>query len=217
METVFYRKAKRIFAPIFRFFLRIKAVGIENVPKTGGFVLCANHISAYDVLCIGAVCPRQLTFVAKKELFSIPLLGWIMRKLGAIKVDRGGNDVSAVRASVSVASNGGVLSIFPQGTRCPGVNPATAPLHSGVAMIAYRSNCDILPVCIKVKGAKYGFLKRVEVIFGKIIPLHSLDISNGVRSEYAKATERVFAEVCSLCDYTALPDYVPKKKKRKKT
>lgn len=216
METVFYRRAKNIFAPLFRFVLRLKPIGIEKVPKEGGLVLCSNHISALDVLAIGAVCPRQLTFVAKKELFAIPLLGWIMRKLGAIKVDRGANDVSAIRASVSAASDGGVLSIFPQGTRCPGVNIATTPLHSGAAMIAYRAGCDIIPVCIRIKGAKYGLFKRVEIVFGDVIALDTLGITEGNRSEYMAATERVFNEICALGNYSDLPSYVPKKKKRRK-
>lgn len=214
-ENVFYRRAKKILAPLFRFFLRIKAVGVENVPTDGGLVLCSNHIAALDVISIGAVCPRQLTFVAKKELFSVPVLGWVMKKLGAIQVDRSANDISAIRTSVNAASNGGVLSIFPQGTRCPGVNPESTKIHSGAAMIAYRSGCDILPVSIKIKGAKYGFLKRIEVVFGEVIPLETLNIEEGTRTEYAEATERVFKEVCKLCDYGALPDYVPNRKKKR--
>ena len=214
-ENVFYRRAKIILAPMLRFFMRIKAVGVENVPLEGGLVLCSNHIAALDVISIGAVCPRQLSFVAKKELFSIPLLGWVMKKLGAIQVDRGANDISAIRTSVTAAADGKVLSIFPQGTRCPGVNPATSPIHSGAAMIAYRSGCNILPVAIKIKGAKYGFLKRIEVVFGEVITLESLGITEGTRSEYAEATERVFKEVCELCDYSSLPDYVPKRKKKR--
>ena len=54
-ENVFYRRAKKILAPLFRFFLRIKAVGVENVPTDGGLVLCSNHIAALDVISIGAV------------------------------------------------------------------------------------------------------------------------------------------------------------------
>lgn len=78
----FYARAKIVVAPIYRFFMRVKARGVENVPKDGGFVLCANHIAAQDVVTIGSVCPRQLTFVAKKELFSVPILGKIMKALG---------------------------------------------------------------------------------------------------------------------------------------
>lgn len=216
----FYSKAKKIVAPIFNFFMRVKAVGVENVPKDGGIVLCSNHIAAVDVIAIGAVCPRQLTCVAKKELFSIPVLGWVMRKLEAIKLDRGGSDVAALKASIKAAEAGKVLAIFPQGHRCPGVNPATTPIKHGAGMITYHAKCDVVPVCINVKGCKYGFLKKVEVIFGKPISYSELGFAEGGRDEYLKATERIFDEICKLGDYSALPAYDPQNdkinKKKKK-
>ena len=217
----FYARAKVIVAPVYNFFMRVKAKGIENVPKDGGFVLCANHIAAVDVISIGAVCPRQLTFVAKKELFAVPILGKIMKALGAIKVDRGASDISAIRASVAAAEEGKVLSIFPQGHRYPGVDPATTKLHSGAALIAYHSKCDVVPVCINIKGAKYSFLRRVEVIFGKPIKYEELGFKDGGREEYSAATEKIFAEIIKLGNFNALPPYDPandkinKKKKRK--
>lgn len=217
----FYAKAKVVVAPLFRFFMRVKAIGTENVPKEGGVVLCSNHIAAVDVISIGAVCPRQLTCVAKKELFSIPVLGWVMRKLEAIKLDRGGSDVAALKASIKAAESGRVLTIFPQGHRCPGVNPATTPIKHGAGMIAYHAKCDVVPVCINIKGAKYGLFKRVEVIFGKPISYSELGFNEGGRDEYLAATEKIFKEICALGDYSSLPAYdaskdkIKKKKKRK--
>lgn len=219
-KSNFYSKAKVIVAPIFCFFMRVKAKGLENVPKEGGIILCSNHLAAVDVISIGAVCPRQLTCVAKKELFSIPVLGWIMRKLGAIKLDRGGGDVGALKTSIKAAESGKVLTIFPQGHRCPGVNPATTPIKHGAGMIAYHSKCDVVPVCINIKGAKYGIFKKVEVIFGKPISYTKLGFNEGGREEYLVATEKIFKEICNLGDYSSLPAYDPKNdkinKKRKK-
>lgn len=212
----FYAKAKVVVAPLFRFFMRVKAIGVENVPSDGGLVLCSNHIAAVDVISIGAVCPRQLTCVAKKELFSIPVLGWVMRKLEAIKIDRGGSDVGALKASIKAAEAGRVLTIFPQGHRCPGVNPATTPIKHGAGMIAYHAKCDVVPVCINIKGAKYGLFKRVEVIFGRPISYRELGFESGGRDEYLTATEKIFTEVCKLGNYSTLPDYDPKNDKIKK-
>ncbi len=212
----FYAKAKVVVAPLFRFFMRVKAIGIENVPSDGGLVLCSNHIAAVDVISIGAVCPRQLTCVAKKELFSIPVLGWVMKKLEAIKLDRGGSDVAALKASIKAAEAGRVLTIFPQGHRCPGVNPATTPIKHGAGMIAYHAKCDVVPVCINIKGAKYGLFKRVEVIFGKPISYDDLGFTEGGRDEYLAATEKIFKEICALGNYSSLPDYDPSKDKIKK-
>ena len=209
----FYSFAKPIVAPIYRLVMRVKATGIENVPRDGGLILCANHIGAIDVISIGAVCPRQLTFVAKKELFSVPLLGTIVKALGAIKVDRGSGDVGAIKASVAAAEAGKVLSIFPQGHRFPGVDPAKTPIHHGAGLIAYHSGCDVLPVCIKIKGGRYGFLKRVEVIFGKVIKNSDLGFENGGTAEYRAATEKIFNAVVKMGDYSALPAPKPKKKR----
>jgi len=192
--------------------MRVKARGVENVPTDGGFVLCANHIAAVDVISIGAVCPRQLTFVAKKELFSVPLLGWVVRKLGAIKVDRGANDVTAIRASVDAAVNGKVLSIFPQGHRYPGVNPATTKIYNGAAMICYHAKVPVVPVLINVKNGKYAFLRRVEVIFGKPIEYSELGFEKGGREEYTAATEKIFTEILKLGDYSYLPAFEPRDK-----
>ena len=211
-ESKFYRRAKIIVAPLYRFFMRVKARGVENVPKDGGFILCSNHIAAVDVISIGAVCPRQLTFVAKKELFKIPLLKGIIKALGAIKVDRGANDISAIKASVKAAEEGKVLSIFPQGHRYPGVNPATTPIHNGAALIAFRSKCDVLPVSINVKNGKYGFLRRVEIVFGELIKYEELGFTDGGKEEYEYASRKIFNEVVNLGIYSDLPPYLPSPK-----
>lgn len=182
----------------------------------GGVVLCSNHIAAVDVIAIGCVCPRQLTFVAKKELFYIPILGNIIEKLGAIKVDRGVSDVGAIKASIKAAKNGGVLSIFPQGTRCPGVNPATTPIRHGAGMIAFHSRCDVVPVCIKVKKGKYAFLRPVDVYFGKKIKYSDLCFREGAKEEYIHATEIIFSEICKMGEYDNLPSYDQRKINKKK-
>ena len=72
--TPVYTFLKGIVSPIYRFLFNVKVSGIENIPKEGGVLLCPNHIAAVDVLSIGAVSPRQITCIAKKELFSIPIL-----------------------------------------------------------------------------------------------------------------------------------------------
>ena len=211
-----YTFAKIFIAPFYNFFTRTRSIGRENVPKEGGVIFCPNHISALDIVSLAAICPRKLTFVAKKELFSMPVIGFIIRKFGAIKVDRGTADISAIRASVEAAQSGRVLTIFPQGHRYPGVDPATTKVHHGAAMIAYHSKCPVVPVGIKVKNAKYGFLKRIRIIYGKPISYEELGFVNGGRDEYELATKKIFDEIIKLCDYSDLPPYSPDSAKKKK-
>ena len=201
-----YMKARVIVGPLVKFFTHSKATGLENIPKEGGFIICSNHIAARDVLILGACCPRQIKFVAKKELFKIPVIGSIMRSFGAVSLDRGGNDVGAIRASVELIKNGDLVSIFPQGHRFPGVDPASTPIKSGAGLLAYRSGCDIIPAYIKVKKNKYALFRRVKVIFGKPIPYIELGFMKGGTEEYTKATEAIFSKILSLdSDRPALP------------
>lgn len=206
----FYSRAKFIVAPLFRFFWRVKVKGVENIPKEGAVLLCPNHIAAVDVIAVGAVCPRQLTCIAKKELFSIPILGKVITALGAVKIDRGGADVGAIKASVAALQDGKVVTIFPQGHRYPAVNPATTPLRHGAGLIAYHAKCDVVPVCINIKKGKYAFLRKVEVIFGEKIKYEDLGFNTGGRDEYESATNFIFSKVIELGDYfETLPAFLP--------
>lgn len=212
-KKTFYQKAHRILAPLIRFFQRIHATGLENIPKEGAVVFCSNHMAAKDPIMIAAVCPRQITFIGKKELFKIPVLGWLIKKLGAVPLDRGGSDVAAIKTSVNVLKNGGALAIFPQGHRYPGENPSTTPTKKGAALITYRAGCDVVPVCIKTKGFKYHFLGKIEVVFGRPIPYSALGFKNGGSEEYEHATDVIFKEVVKLGGFDSLPS--PEKENEK--
>jgi cytidylate kinase len=211
-----YAKLHKVLAPFFRFVMRLNPVGVENIPENGGILFCSNHIGAIDVISIAACTKRQISFVAKKELFSIPILGKLITALGAIKIDRGGNDVGAIKASISAAEKGGAVAIFPQGHRYPGINPATTPKRHGAALIAYRSGCDVIPVCIQVKSGKYALFRKVDVVFGKPIPNSAFGFEKGGHDEYEAATDLMFGEVIKLSDYASLPEYDPAKDKHNK-
>lgn len=188
-----------------RFIFGIRIHGLENIPEGGGIMFCPNHIAARDAVVIAAACEREIKFLAKKELFTVPLLGRIIRALGAVRLDRGGADVGAIRTSVNLIKSGYALSIFPQGHRYPGVNPSTTPKKNGAAMICYHAKCDVVPVCIKVRGFKYGIFKKVDVIFGKPISYDELNMQSGGSEEYRAATDKIFERIVSLGGYNALP------------
>ena len=85
----------------------------------------------------------------------IPVLSSLLKALGAIGIDRGGNDIAAMRKAIGHIQNGEIVAIFPQGHRYPGVNPAGTPLKNGAGMIAYRAKSPMIPVCIKTEGERY--------------------------------------------------------------
>ncbi len=203
-----YMKSHAILAPLIRFFTGIKSYGLENIPEEGGFMLCANHIGVRDVLLMGATCPRQIRFVAKKELFSIPVIKSIIKAWGAVKLDRGGNDVAAIRKSIELVENGDLISIFPQGHRYPKVSPATTPIKNGAGLVAYRSGCDVIPVFIKTKKNKYSIFRKIEIYYGKPIRNSELAFKNGGNSEYRAATEKIYTQILKLGGYDR---YTPEK------
>ncbi len=191
-----------LFAPLCRFLLRVRIHGKENIPAEGGAVIAVNHISFLDVIAVSCVFPKKRLprYLAKRELFKIPLLSSVIRGLGAIPLERGGSDVGAIRRAITVAEGGELLSVFPQGTRQKGKNPADTPIKSGVAMIAARAGVPILPVCIKVKNNRYAFLRRVEILVGKPLSLHELSLL-GENSDYRPGAEKAFSAVCALGGY----------------
>ncbi len=202
-----YRILYKSAARLIRFFLRIRITGSENVPRTGGYVVCSNHIALTDVFTLGASFPRQLRYLGKKELFRIPVLAPIIRALGAIPLERKGSDVAAIKRSIELAKSGELVSVFPQGHRYPKVNPADTDIKNGVGLIAYRAGVGMLPVCIKIKKQKYALFRRVDVIIGKPLSPAELGFTRGGNAEYTHAAETVFHEICSLGGYapSALP------------
>ncbi len=194
----FYMRVYKRFAKFFVKFTRIHVHGLENIPKEGGAIICANHISMWDVCSIGAVIPRQIRFLAKKELFKVPIAKQFITAMGACSVDRKGSDVQAIRTMISLAENGELLAIFPQGTRRSKENPANTPVKSGAGLIAYKSKVPIIPVCIVTKNMKNRLFRRKDVYIGKPLTYDELGFENGGKEEYARAVETVFGKVCEL-------------------
>ena len=202
-QKPFYRWFHSTFKGLFKFLFRIKSTGAENLPKYNGCIVCANHVSLFDVFTISASLPveRRLRYLAKAELFKIPLIRTTVSALGAFKVDRKGGDVGARKKSVSLLKEGEVIGIFPQGTRCKGKNPAETEVKHGAGMIAYYSKVPVLPVAIRTKKQKYALFRQVEVIFGTPMSYEDLGFEKGGSKEYKAASERIFAEICRLGDF----------------
>ena len=200
--NLWYGALKFLLARPIRFFQNIVPRGLDNIDKDKNYIVCANHIAKRDVVLIAASYPKQIRFLAKKELFRIPILSQLITSLGAIKLDRGGSDVTAIKTAVKLAESGATVAIFPQGHRYPGVNPKDTPTKNGAALIAYHSGCDVLPVCIKTKKIKYTPFCRKEIIFGSPIKNSELGFTNGGSEEYRRATDIIFSEIIRLGGYS---------------
>lgn len=141
--------------------LRIKGEGLENVPGQGPVIIAANHKSFLDPVVLGVLLPRQIRFMAKKELFNIPLFGWLITALGAFPVDRGKPDRASLRNSLDVLKKGGVLGIFVEGTRVK--KPGIGEIKPGVYLIAKMSAAPV--VVAAIRGTRPLFRGPVRVTF----------------------------------------------------
>lgn len=185
-------------APIVKLVCRIKIVGGDNAPLSGGYLVCSNHISAADPVIICASMRRQVRYMGKKELFKIPGLSLLLRSLGAFPVDRGAADVGAVKTSIKLLREGDMVGMFPQGTRRPGVDPRKTGVKTGASMIAYRANVDILPVYIHRKDNKPKLFRKTVVIIGKPIPFSSFNYDGEASGEYQRIANEIFDAICKL-------------------
>ena len=197
----FYGIAHKLLAPCARVIFNIKVIGLENEPtqEQGAYLVCANHMSAWDPIWIcAALRCQQPHFMAKAELFKIPLVGWLIKLLGAYPVNRNGADVSSVKNTINLMKNGKCVGMFPQGTRRPQKDPAQTPIKSGVGMICVRSRVQVLPVFIRTKGFKPTCFGRKTIIIGKPIPYEIIQKMYDDRVEYSKISKYIFDEICSL-------------------
>ena len=168
LYDIFHATVKFILKVLFTIFLRMDVKGEENIPLSGPLVLASNHISLLDPPVLGTAAPRKVKFMAKAELF-VPVLGIIYKLLGAFPVRRGGNDKAAIKYGIDLLKSGGVLAIFPEGTRSKtGELGKAAP---GALMMASKSLAPIVPACVVGTDVKRcGKLwPKVSVRFGKPI------------------------------------------------
>ena len=197
--SFFFRAIYALLSGVVGFVLRIKVIGRENEPEEGGFVVCANHISATDPITLCYAFKRhQVHFMAKKELFKIPVFAGFIRLLGAFPVDRSGNDVGAIKTAVEIVGSGKCLGVFPQGHRYPGEDPRSTPTKNGAALISTKTEASIVPAYIWRKGRKGGAFRRTYVIIGEKIPFEQLEYDREKNGEYSRITGIVFDKVCEL-------------------
>ena len=201
MKSAFYTVIRALLGLPARLLFRVRRIGKKNEPKRedGPYLVCANHQTVLDVVFLAASLTRQQPhFMAKAELFKVPVLGWLVRKLGAFPVSRGKGDVGAVKHSIALLKNGRSVGMFPQGTRCPEQDPRECKIKFGAGLIAAHTGVTVLPAFIKMKNQKWRFLRRVTVIVGEPIPFEKFEYQEGVAGEYARITGMIYDEICRL-------------------
>jgi len=159
-----YPFARSVVAGLLKPTFRIKVEGLEHFPKEGGVLLCTNHISNIDPPVVGVTAPRKVLFMAKAELFQVPVLKQLLNNFGTFPVKRGGGDREALRAGLKVLKEGNVLGLFPEGTRSK--DGKLGKGMSGAGFFALRSTAAVVPCAII---GPYKAFSTLRVVYGKPI------------------------------------------------
>jgi 1-acyl-sn-glycerol-3-phosphate acyltransferase len=167
--------------------------GVERVPRKGGGVVAANHFSAIDHPLIGSFSPRPLYFLAKAELFEIPVLGPLLSWLGVFAVRRGEGDREAVRRARELVREGHLVCVHVEGTRQRFGHPG--PLHPGGLMIAMQEGVPVIPCGLDTFGWSPANRRLCAVVWGDPMRLDDLPRN---RRGYSQATEIVGAAIVRL-------------------
>jgi 1-acyl-sn-glycerol-3-phosphate acyltransferase len=173
-------------------YYKIETIGLENFPKYGGVLLCTNHIDNLDPPVVGITAPRPVHFMAKEELFSVPLIGKLVPHLNAFPVKRGMSDREALRKGLNVLKEGKVLGLFPEGTRSR--NGELQQGLAGAGFFALRTEAQVLPCAII---GPYKPFQKLKVVYGQPISMEDLRSS---RASAEETTEVIMSAIKQLID-----------------
>jgi len=166
----FYKSCKLVIKPVLKVLYGLRIINKENIPAEGGCIIYANHTSYLDPIVIGAMLDRPINFMAKEELFRIPIIGSIIKLWGAFPVRRNTADITAIRQALNVIKRGEIFGIFPEGTR--NKEGRVTVLQPGAALIALKANVPAIPIFIE----QYKLFGPTNIYVGKPLNL----------SQYAK-------------------------------
>jgi 1-acyl-sn-glycerol-3-phosphate acyltransferase len=207
--SVWYGFWKRLLTACFWLLFRLRVEGREHEPQAGPVLAVCNHASAIDPPIAGVALRRRAWYMAKDELLRIPVLGPLLRSVGTFPVRRGEADRVSIRTALQVLDRGGVLLMFPEGTRSP--DGRLRPAEPGAALLALRTGATVLPMAVigthraMPKGAR--FPKRVPVVvrLGPTItvPRHESRLDRALLDEWG---QRFMAAVAALLP----PDQQPR-------
>ena len=193
VKNLFYRRFHRVMAPIIRAIFPLEIHGREYLTDEA-VVLCPNHTNAVDPILLACAMPGStlLRIMAKKQLMGVPVIGWLIGKLGGFGVDRGNSDINAIKTAIRALKDGWKLMIFPEGTRVKEGEEVDA--KGGAAMIAIRSGVKMQPVYIAPNKRPF---RRSKIVFGPAYaPVYTG--RKGTAEEYQTNVEEIMRQVKEL-------------------
>ena len=187
----------KIVKPIIKSFLnvlfKVRVEGEENIPQEGGCMICANHISLWDPVMLMIYLSRPVTFMAKAELFKIPVLKSILKAVKAFPVKRGTGDIGAVKAALKALKEENVLGIFPTGTREKKADKLE--VKAGIALIAAKAGTKVVPVYI---DTEFKWFKEVVLRVGEPVDFAEYKAQKLHAEDLDRLSKDVYKRIISL-------------------
>ncbi len=165
-KLIYELVSKLLVLPIYKFVFKGKLIGGGNIPKKDSFIMVSNHGSLLDPPLIGHALRRNISFMAKAELFKIPFLGFVIKACGAYPVKRGIADKNTIKTACKKLSDNNCIGIFIDGTRQK--NGRVNRPKQGAALLSYKNQKLLLPVAI-VNSHKLIRFKFFIPLFSKIV------------------------------------------------
>ena len=155
---------------LFKIVFRTRVIGLENVPNEGALILAANHLSNWDPPFLATFLDREVSYMAKEELFKNPIFAFIIKNLNVFPVKRGTADKTAIKHAVKILKDDLCLGIFPEGTRSKTGEVGKA--ETGVGLITAMTKAPVLPAAIINTNKIFSretFFPQLAVVYGKPI------------------------------------------------
>ena len=165
-KLIYQLVSKLLVFPIYKFVFKGYLIGRENIPQKDSFIVVSNHGSLLDPPLLGHALGRNISFMAKAELFKVPFLGFIIKACGAYPVKRGIADKNTIKIACKKLSNDNCIGIFIDGTRQK--NGRVNKPKQGAALLAFKNQKLLLPVAI-VNSHRLIRFKFCIPLFSKIV------------------------------------------------
>ncbi len=183
-------------------FFHLQVYGQENIIEEGPALLARNHQSYLDPPLAAICCHRQISFLARKTLLEIPLLGPLISRLNVIPLDRDGSDMSALKTVIRLLKSGGCTIMFPEGTRTS--DGQLGPARAGVGFIVAKSLAPVVPM--RVFGAYDAFPRTakfprsgtITIVIGEPMHFTKADFTGNSQTVYQEVSARIMARIAAL-------------------
>ncbi len=175
-----YRVFRKLLCPLFKFYYTPKVIGAEKIPQDGPLIIAGNHMHVYDQCPVICTTKRTIHYMAKKEYFEGKLAPFF-KITGCIPVDRSRKDLNSAKSAMTVLKRGGVVGIFPEGTRNK-TDEFLLPFKVGTVSMAKKTNAYIIPFGIT---GDYKFrTKNLVVRFGEPFKVDDMELSDANQKLY---------------------------------